>query len=133
MSLFFESARLLLDQLFGSSSPAEYEIGLCVGAPESDGSALNEPAGSGYDRVTITNDASMFTAAETLGDSSFKFTNEIIEFPTASGAWGIVTHWFIFDTTAGRLVSWGELDPPREVSDGDTLRINPGSLIITLT
>jgi hypothetical protein len=131
MSLFDVSERVVLDSLFGSGTPVSYEIGLSIAAPTEAG-VLSEVSGGGYARVLLTNNSTIFPAATTATGVTKKKNGVAISFPMASGDWGLVTHWFIYDPTAGRPLNWGALIPGRSVSAGDILRISTGHLEISL-
>jgi hypothetical protein len=131
MSLFDESEREVLDLLFGSESPATYELGLSTAAPTEAG-ALSEVSGGGYARVTLLNNTTTFPAAATVAGVTTKSNGVTIDFIGATGSWGVVTHWFLYDPAGGRPVNWGTLTPARPISAGDVLRINAAHLTITL-
>jgi len=131
MSLFDISERYVLDLVFGSGTPASYEIGLLLAAP-TEGGSLSEVTGVGYSRVVISNNVGMFPAATTLAGVTKKKNAAAIVFPTAGGAWGTVTHWFLYDPVGTRLMNWGALTPNRAISNGDILRINVNQMEISL-
>lgn len=61
--------------------------------------------------------------------------NGAITFPTASAAWGNVTHIALCDEgghLAGNMLWHGALDDPRDVGNGDTFKINIGDLDLGL-
>jgi hypothetical protein len=56
-----------------------------------------------------------------------------ITFPTATGNWGTVTHFGIFDaSTSGNLLVWGALAVSKVVNTGDTASFATGELDLTL-
>jgi hypothetical protein len=56
-----------------------------------------------------------------------------IEFPTASGSWGTVTHAAIFDAeTSGNMIAYASLTASKAIDTGDVLRIPTGDLDVTL-
>lgn len=131
MSLFDVSERAILDSLFGSGSPTSYELGLSTAAP-TEGGTLSEVSGGGYARVTLTSNATVFPPASTSLGVTTKSNGVTINFVAATGSWGVVTHWFLYDPVAARPLNWGALTPSRTISAGDILRINAGHLNITL-
>jgi len=57
-------------------------------------------------------------------------------FPTATAAWGTITHWALYDSAVGGtsvMLVRGELAKPRSFASGDTPKIGSGTLSITLT
>ncbi len=56
-----------------------------------------------------------------------------ITFPTATVAWGTVTHAALMDAaTAGNVLMWSLLDASKVVGIGDTFKINLGDLDVTV-
>ena len=56
-----------------------------------------------------------------------------ITFPTATAAWGTVTHCALIDaSTAGNVIMHSALDASKTVGDGDTFKINTGELDVTV-
>jgi len=56
-----------------------------------------------------------------------------ITFPQASGSWGTVSHFALFDAAAaGNILAHGSLDESKVVGNGDTLSFAAGDLDITL-
>lgn len=117
----------LLDHLGGNGSytaPTPY-VGLFTAAP-SDAGGGTECSGGSYARVNAN---TLFGAA-----SGTTMSNDgAITFPTATGSWGTVTHFGIFDaSTAGNLLIWGALGTSKAVGSGDTASFATGELDITL-
>lgn len=124
----------LLDHILGGPDyerPSSVYVALSTTAPDDDGSGFTEPAGGGYARVAVTNNATNWPAAE--GDPTTKSNGDVIAFPQATDAWGTVTHFGIFDdTTGGNLLMSGPLDNPREVLFGDLVSFLAGEIKVTL-
>lgn len=117
----------LLDHIGGNGSytaPTPY-VGLYTAAP-TDAGGGTEVSGNSYARVDAS---SLFGAA-----SGTTMSNDgAITFPTATGSWGTVTHFGIFDApTAGNLLVWGALSVSKAVGSGDTASFAIGELDITL-
>jgi len=56
-----------------------------------------------------------------------------IEFPTATGVWGTLTHVALMDAlTTGKVVMWARLDAFKTVAVGDTFKINAGDLDVAV-
>jgi hypothetical protein len=57
----------------------------------------------------------------------------IITFPTATGSWGTITHFGLWDAvTAGNNRGSGALTTAKAVNNGDTARFAIGALTITV-
>jgi hypothetical protein len=86
----------------------------------------NEITGGAYARqgpITFTNAGSNPTVAS---------NSAIVIFPTATGAWGTITHFGIWDAaTAGNYRGSGALTASKAVNNGDTARFVTGALTIT--
>jgi len=79
--------------------------------------------GNGYARVAAT-----FSAASSGTASS----NAAVEFPAATGSWGTVSHFGIFDaSTSGNLLIHGAFTASKVIATGDILRIASGDLDIS--
>lgn len=138
MSFSNYTAQAVLNAIFGRTSnfgslgsePDKW-IALSTTAPDEDGGNVSEPSGDGYDRVETTsgdwNDA-------TDADPSVIDNSATITFPEATGSWGEITHFAIFDSqTGGEMLASGSLDTSRTVEDGDEPRFQAGELEVTLT
>jgi hypothetical protein len=131
MSNYLEKA--LNDHVLGGPDfirPGTVHFALFTGVTDGDANNVTQPSGGGYARVAVTNNATNFPGA-TSGSGS-KSNGTQITFPTASGSWGTVTHWGVYDAaTGGNLLYWGELTTPRAITSGDTPRFNVGDFTIT--
>jgi hypothetical protein len=114
--------------------PANVDIGLSTTAISDDGTGYTEPVGGSYARVTKANTNANWAVA-TAGS---KINASDIVFPTATGDWGTVTHWFISDTALTQIYAYGVLDDglgvplPRAVLNGDEFKFLAGDLRIDL-
>ena len=119
----------ILDHITGKTSftkPTAY-IALSTADPTDDGSGIAEPSGNGYARVTTS--GSDWDAAS----SGATANAAIISFPTATGSWGTITHFAIFDaSTSGNMLAHGELDTPTAISTNQIARFAIGAFDITL-
>ncbi len=130
----------VLDHYYGGTVlevPDYLYVGLSVASPSLQNLAnppsIGEPGeGSGYARVEIANDTTTWEYA-TQSNPSVK-TNAIpIEFPEATGNWGGVCYWALYEQqTGGVCVEWGELTDTKVIMDGDTARFKPGEMRILL-
>lgn len=126
----------LLDHLLVNGTytkPATLYVGLFTANPGEAG-ATGEVSGGSYARVALTNNNVNFPLSPTTGTPS-KTNGTTITWPTASAAWGLVTHWAIYDTLASttNMIAHGALSTPRTVAIGDTPKAVAGALSITLS
>jgi hypothetical protein len=97
-------------------------IGLSTGSFNDDNSGT-ELSGSGYARQSIAFDAASGGATD---------NTSAVDFPTATGSWGSVSHYGLFDaSSSGNLLIHGAFSAAKTVASGDILRIAAGELDIT--
>lgn len=115
----------VLDHILATTSytaPATVYVGLSTGSFADDNSGV-ELSGSGYGRV-----AASFGAAAS-GTAS---NDAAIEFSAATGDWGTVSHFGIFDaSTSGNLLIHGSFTASKVIATGDILRIQTGDLDVS--
>ena len=115
----------ILDHVFAGAAytaPGTKYIGLFTAAPGETGGGT-EVSGNGYTRKSI--------AFATSGATTSN--NAAVEFPTATGSWGTITHVGIFDAaTSGNLMVYATLTASKTVASGDVFRVPSGDLDITL-
>lgn len=104
-------------------------VGLFTATPSDTGGGT-EVSGGSYARVAVVRTgAGWNTAAGTLALSD---NTGAITFPTATGSWGTVTQFGIFDAaTTGNLLYWGDLTASKTVGNGDTASFAAGALDVT--
>jgi hypothetical protein len=129
---YFE--KKILDYVFRNTSMAldatNLWVGLFTGAP-SDSAAGTEVSGGSYARVAVVRTGAGFDAA-TGASPALTSNTGVITFPTASGAWGTVTHFGIFDAvTGGNLLYWADLTASKVIASGDTASFAAGALDVT--
>ena len=116
----------ILDHVLGSSAytqPSGLYVALSTGSFNDDASRT-ELSGSGYARKAVT-----FATASSGSISS----NSNVEFDTATGSWGSVSHFGIFDaSTSGNLLFHGAFSSAKTIATGDILKIASGSLTVSL-
>ena len=115
----------ILDHILGTGSytaPTTVYVGLSTGSFADDNSGT-ELSGSGYARVAAT-----FSAAASGTTSN----SAAIEFPAATGSWGVISHFGIFDaSTAGNLLIHGAFTASKTIASGDILKISAGDLDVS--
>ncbi len=119
----------ILDHLFGKGSytPPTIYVGLSTADPTDDASGLAEPSGGSYARVATTG-ADWNVASGGAIDN----TNDIT-FPEATGNWGTITHFVLFDAaSAGNMLAHGSVSASKTIGSGDTAKFAAGDLDITL-
>lgn len=125
----------VLDAMLGASATLlgpNVEIALSTADPGEDGSGISEPGSGGYTRVTVANNGTNWSAAA----AGEKANAVDIVFPTATGSWGTLSHWALYDT--GIIKASGILDDgagtptPVSVGNTDVFRFQTGELRITL-
>jgi len=105
-----------------TSAPSAVYVGLSTGSMGDDNSGT-ELSGNNYSRKAVT-----FAAASGGSISS----NAAVEFDAASGSWGTVSHWAIYDaSTSGNQLFHGSFSQSKAIGSGDILKIASGSLTIT--
>ncbi len=119
----------ILDHLFGKGSypPPTIYVGLSTADPADDASGLAEPAGNSYARVATA-------GADWNVASDGEITNaDDITFPEATGSWGTITHFALFDAaSAGNILAHGALSVSKSISSGDTAKFAVGDLEVSL-
>jgi hypothetical protein len=126
MSLFNAYETVVLDNLFGSGTPASFSLAASTTEPQENGSGITEPSGGGYARVSITNNTANFPNAPLGGP---KTNGADFTFPTANGSWGTLGWWVLYD--GATPVIFGTLTPSKLIESGDILRIPTGQMTIT--
>lgn len=115
----------ILDHILGTGAytmPTTVYVGLSTGSFNDDNSGT-ELSGSNYARESIS-----FGAAAS-GTAS---NDAAVEFNAATGSWGTVSHFGIFDAlTSGNLLIHGALTASKVIETGDILKIAIGDMDIT--
>ena len=123
---------LILDLVFGAvayTPPATLYAGLSTADPLDSGSGLAEPVGNGYARVAVVNNATNWPAAA----AGAKANGTVVTFAAATGAWGTITHFVIFDAAAaGNIIISGALVTPQAIVAGNTPSFAVGDIDITI-
>jgi hypothetical protein len=81
-----------------------------------DGTGITEPSTGSYARVSVTMNSTNWGE---WYDSGFYANKTAIEFPTPSGDWGDITHWFVSDAASGgNIIASGPLNRAIRVVNG---------------
>lgn len=117
----------LLDHVLNGAlypTPTIY-LGLSAADPLDDASGLSEPSGNGYARVAPGSFTIVAGAAVNAAD---------IVFALATGSWGTLTHFAIFDAlTGGNMLLHGALDASINISTDQVARLLAGQLSISVS
>ena len=104
------------------TAPVSVFVALSTTLINDDGTGITEPVANGYARTAVVFDA------PALGISN----NQLVTFPQATGSWGTLTHFAIYDaSTGGNLLYHDSLTAPLAVGNLDTARFQPGDLTVS--
>lgn len=128
---YFESYALdaILGSNKGANIPATVYVGLLTAAPSDAGGGTEvSSTGTAYSRVASTNNTTNWPAAT----GGVKTNGVVIQFPTATAAWGDITHVALYDSaTSGNMLLWGEISSPISPISGNAPFFSAGSFAIT--
>lgn len=122
--------------------PATVYVGLSTAAC-SDSSVGTEVANSNnYSRVAVTSSLANWAGTQSAGSTVASSgtggqtsNNAAINFPTPSGSWGTVTHWFLSDSGTyggGNLLLCSSLTVSKTINNGDTVSFAIAALTVTV-
>lgn len=110
--------------------PATRYIALSTTTPADDGTNFTEPVGNAYARVATT--AADWGAASGTAPA-VKSNSVALTFPTATGSWGTITWFGIFDALTGGAPKWtGTLSVAKTVGVNDTPQFAIGQMVLEL-
>lgn len=118
--------------------PSSYWVGLFLAGSETAlrnntvTSGIEVPNSNAYARQEIRGATSITFPASTAGSTS---NSAAIVFPTATGSWGTIYYVALLDSStigAGNVILYGSLSTAKPVDSGDTMRINTGSMVLSL-
>ena len=116
----------ILDHVFAGAAytaPGTKYLALFTAISDGEAGSVTELSGSAYARQTV--------AFTTSGNTTSN--NAAVEFPTATGSWGTVTHVGVYDAaSSGNLMAYATLSSSKAISTGDVFRVPSGDLDITL-
>lgn len=109
------------------AKPTTVYVALCTNTVTTT-TACIEPSGFAYARVAVTNSAGNWPiTANAVANGA------IIAFPTATGSWGTVTYFEVYDaSTAGNPLWYGALTTSQTISSGNTPSFAISSVSITV-
>jgi hypothetical protein len=127
-------ANIVADYIFGNTMPPSrtaLHFALFTAAPNKNGGGTEVSAsgGTGYTRVSVTQNASNWPTAS----NGAKSNGNSITFPTATASWGTVTHLGIYDSGtlgSGTLLAYINITS-RTIDPGDTVSIASGDFDVT--
>jgi len=118
----------ILEHIVGKATfalPTVY-VGLSTSDPLDSGAGLAEPSGNAYARVLTTG---LWSAASV---GHIENAADIV-FVMASGNWGTITHFALFDAlSGGNMLGHGSLVTPKAIGVDDTAKFAAGDIDITL-
>ena len=116
----------ILDHVFAGAAytaPATKYLALFTAISNGETGSVTELSGDAYARQSV--------AFTTSGDTTSN--NAAVEFPTATGSWGTVTHVGVYDaSTSGNLMAYATLSSSKAIDTGDVFRVPSGDLDMTL-
>jgi len=122
----------LLDQMVGKTDfamPTCY-VGLSTADPLDDASGNAEPVGMAYARVATAGGDWNASSAGSISN------NQDVTFPEATGDWGTITHFTLWDAVAaGNMLAHGSLASSKHIESGEIAKFvggTPGDLVLTL-
>jgi hypothetical protein len=130
----------LLDHVAGLTTytpPASLFVALstAVWSTTATGAAMSEvAAGTGYARVTTTNNTTNWPAATGAAVPGTKANGTVITFPTCTGAWGTIQSWYVLDSAtlgAGNILFGAPLSVTKTPVSTDVCSFAIGALVWT--
>lgn len=117
----------LLDHVFGTAAytqPSHIYVALSTADPGDDGAGLAEPSENGYARK----------AHDSWDEAASRLTENtgVVTFNAATGSWGEITHYALFDAlTGGNMLAHGALATAKQVVSGNTPSIADGEIEVS--
>jgi hypothetical protein len=116
----------ILDHVFAGAAytaPGTKYLALFTAISDGEAGSVTELSGDAYARQTVAFTTSGATTSN----------NAAVEFPTATGSWGTVTHVGVYDAaSSGNLMCYATLSASKLIETGDVFRVPSGDLDITL-
>jgi hypothetical protein len=106
------------------NQPTNIYVALSTADPLDTGAGIAEPSGNNYGRAQCN---TWDTAASRATANTAQ-----INFAQASGSWGTITHWALYDAiTGGALIAHGQFTVSKLISAGHTPFIKAGELDVS--
>lgn len=124
---------LISKNIFGvngaESLPSTYYIGLSTTEPTVAGTGVSEPSSAnGYIRKAISSFQQNKSTAGSVSNASE------ISFPEATGNWGSVPYYCIFDASeSGNLLIYGSYTNTKTIEAGSTAKIPVGGITLGIS
>ena len=116
----------ILDHVFAGAAytaPTTKYLALFTALADGEAGSVTEVSGGGYARQSV--------AFTTSGNTTSN--NAAVEYPTATGNYGTVTHVGVYDaSSSGNLMAYAALSSNKTIETGDVFRVPSGDLDITL-
>jgi hypothetical protein len=115
------------------SKPAALYVALFTVTPSDAAGSGTEVTGGNYSRVAHGPSNATWTAVSATDGVTDNATD--IVFPLPSANWGTINSFAIFDaSTAGNMLVWGPIVPPKSVNNGDPQpKFVAGALDVTIS
>jgi hypothetical protein len=115
----------MLDHMLGKTSwtmPSIW-VGLYTAAPSDTGGGTEVTGGSYVRKSTAGADWNAAASGSTSNANA-------ITFVTATGSWGTITHFGLFDASSGgNLIRWASLTTSKTIGSGDVASFPAGNLV----
>lgn len=115
--------RTLLDNRFGSGTPATWYLAALLTMPAVDGTGAVEPTGGSYARLALTNNATNFPASTTVGGVTTQKNGVAFVHANPTADWGLIIGWGLFTVATintGTCLYSNLLDNQITVKNGQT-------------
>jgi hypothetical protein len=110
------------------TAPTTLYVALFTTLPANDGTGGTEISSGAYTRMAITFGAPSGGAPASVTNSN------LVQFPTATAAWGTIVGCALYDaTTAGNMLESGPLVTSKTVGNGDAFSFPVGTYTISLS
>jgi hypothetical protein len=109
------------------TAPTSLLLALSTADPLDDGSAIAEPVAKGYARKTIA--LGSLSSVNGTGTTVAGPTSDTI-FGPATGSWGSITHWAIFENAGTNMLFHGSITAAKTIANGDSFVVNASALSI---
>jgi len=120
----------ILDHVFMKgvyNPPSNIFVALSTADPTDSGGSIAEPVGGSYARKS-TAAADWDAAVSGALDNA-----NAITFAEATGSWGTISHFALYDAlSGGNMLAHGSLPTPKAIDSGDTASFAAGNLDVSL-